>query len=191
MAAPAPTPSPGSARRWSAPRPAILVTLLTSAAAALGIAAVWVYLRVDQAVRDCYAQWWVADMVTLHLQWEGTWPKGWDDLAEPYDVLTGGTASPRDFDDLRGRVDVDFTADPKDLARAEPRGEEPPFRVITLRSGRRHHWSGREPNRMVWEYLRGMSKPHPRGRPVASEREARAALSALGASRGLDDAGRV
>jgi hypothetical protein len=158
---------------------------------ALGVIAVVVYLRVSETLRNCYALWWVADMVILHIQWEGKWPKGWDDLAEPYDVYTSGMGSVEGFDDLRARVDVDFSADPKLLARAEPPGEGPPFRVITLRNGRRHHWSGREPNRMVWEFLRGMTRPHPTSRPLAAEKEARAALSAAGASWRLDDAGRV
>lgn len=138
-------------------------------------------------VRDSYAQWRVADMVVQYLEWnDGNWPRCWEDLDEARHVI----ASNWPFEDLRARVEIDFAADPEALTNADP-----PVRVIRLVNGKRHHWSGAEPNEIIRQYLRDRSR-HPPGhaypkRPDAREQAARTALTALRCSWKLDADGHV
>jgi hypothetical protein len=111
---------------------------------------------VSVGVRDMYAQWWVADMVIEHMaSHDGAWPRNWDDLRRPYATCVQQTGSePWNFDELRDRVEINFEANPKELAKATPPTEtKPPFRVIYLRNGKVRHYQGREANQMVWDYL--------------------------------------
>jgi len=84
---------------------------------------------------------------------EGRWPNDWDDLKEPYELGVAQVGRPWTFDELRSRVDVDFSADPNELAKARLHNGRVPFRVISLRSGYYHYWEGSEPNVRIWEYL--------------------------------------
>jgi hypothetical protein len=155
-----------------------------------------IYRHIDAVLRDSYAQWWVADMVIEHMERnDGNWPRSWDDFAEPYEICAGRSGRPWSFEELRNRVTVDFDADPARLASAAAT-QTPPFHVIYLRSGKEHHWEGKEPNQMILDYLserakRPASHVSPM-RPIPDERQARSELSDLGATWDLDDAtGRV
>ena len=128
----------------------VVVTVFLS----VGGAAFYVYYSVNSSVRNAYAAWWVADMVVDHMKaHDGTWPKGWDDLADSYETCVHRSGRPWTFEELRDRVDLDWGADPKDLIDAKTVDQSPPFRVIWLRDGSDTHWSGAEPNRIVLEYL--------------------------------------
>jgi hypothetical protein len=176
-------------RRLFRPRAAVVaVVVAASVAAALGAGAVWVYLRVNEAVADCYAQWRVADIVIQYLEWHGgSWPKDWDDLEEAREACVGRSWP---AEELRLRVEIDFAAEPKALAAAEP-----PIRAIRLTTGKRHHWDGAEPNELVRAYLRERARRPPGykypKRPDPREKEARSALVALGGSWKLGEGGRV
>ena len=89
---------------------------------------------------------------------DGRWPRGWDDLKEPYESAVAAVGRPWSFDDLRSRVEVDFSADPKELAKARLKNGSVPFRVISLRSGYYHYWKGSEPNVRVCECLQERAK---------------------------------
>jgi hypothetical protein len=135
------------------PRVRLATTVLVLIA---GGGAVYLVSRSDAAVRNAYAAWWVADMVIEYLETHGgAWPRGWDDLQEPYEECVRRSGRPWSFEDLRGRVEVDWGADPARLAVASGDATGPPFRVIWLRGGGQAHWEGHEPNRMVLDYLRG------------------------------------
>jgi hypothetical protein len=56
-------------------------------------------------------------------------------------------------DELRERVEIDWSADPAELLKQGRKGGQPPFRVIYLRDGSSTHYEGREPNQMILEYL--------------------------------------
>lgn len=129
---------------------------------------VWFGYQVSQVPRDAYAVWWTADLVVEHLEKHGgSWPRSWDELQMTSDQAYKGTTStnrdgtwiaefrPRDtIGELKQRVEIDWRADPKMLAKAEFKGTRPPFRVIWLRNGKSRHYSGKEPNTMVLEYLK-------------------------------------
>jgi hypothetical protein len=107
-----------------------------------------------QTIHNAYAVWWVAGMVCIYMDThDGRWPKGWEDLRAPYESATLRSGAPWTFEELRNWVEVDWNADPAALRASEPLGDNPPFRVIWLRDGATSHWEGREPNRIIWEYL--------------------------------------
>jgi hypothetical protein len=119
----------------------------------------YVIYRVPESIRETYALGWVSDMVVEYMERnDGRWPHDWDDLKEPYEIGVAAVGRPWTFEDLRSRVDVDFSADPKELAKAHLKNGKVPFRVISLRSGWYHYWQGSEPNVLIWEYLQNRAK---------------------------------
>ena len=113
-----------------------------------------IYRNIDTTIRNSYAQWWVADMVKVHLSAnEQRWPKSWDDLRDDYEVCVKRSGRPWTFDELRSRVVVDWNVDVQSLKATPLVHEQVPFRVIWLRDGSSSHWSKHEPNRMIWDYL--------------------------------------
>jgi hypothetical protein len=115
--------------------------------------------RIPKSIREAYALGWVSGMVVEYMERnDGRWPREWDDLKGPYETGVAAVGRPWSFDDLRSRVDVDFSANPKELAKARFRNGSVPFRVISLRSGYYHYWEGSEPNVRVWEYLQKRAK---------------------------------
>lgn len=109
--------------------------------------------KTQQAVRNSYAVWWVADMVVEHLDANaGEWPKGWGDLKDDYQLLVGTSEPAWSFEELQSRVEVKWDARPDELVQQAGDGI-PAFRVIWLSDGTDSHWSGREPNQIVLDYL--------------------------------------
>jgi hypothetical protein len=113
------------------------------------------YVRyVIRGVENAYAVWNVADMIVIHLETHsGRWPSGWDELQ-----VAARVWSRHDDTDIgfwRDRVDVDFNADPKQLAAApfDPQREERPFNVVRSRRAPRAYYT--EPNVRIWSYLTG------------------------------------
>ncbi len=120
-----------------------------------GAVAVYYGYRAIKATQDAYAVEWVAGMVIEYMEThDGAWPRNWEDLRTPYETCAQRAGGPWSFEKLRDRVDVDWGADPAQLATAPDIGAEPPFKVIWLRSGRQTHWESQEPNRMILDYLR-------------------------------------
>lgn len=104
-------------------------------------------------IPDAYAVWNVAGLVNDYMDaHDGAWPRGWDDLRRTYEA--SNPPNPEHLADLQARVAVDWGADPRLLKAARPTGDKPPFKVIWLRDGSSAHWSGAEPNTLVWEHLR-------------------------------------
>ena len=120
-----------------------------------GAGAVYYASHAITAPQDAYAVEWVAGMVIEYMKTHnGAWPRNWEDLRTPYETCAQRSGRPWPFEHLRERVDVDWEADPAQLATAPDTGTEPPFKVIWLRSGRQTHWQDHEPNRMIFDYLR-------------------------------------
>jgi hypothetical protein len=120
-----------------------------------GAGAVYYVYRAIAATHDAYAVEQVADMAIVYMEThDGAWPRNWEDLRTPYETCINRSSRPWTFEKLRARVDVDWEADPAQLATAPDTGAEPPFKVIWLRSGRQTHWRDHEPNRMILDYLR-------------------------------------
>jgi hypothetical protein len=115
--------------------------------------------RIPESIREAYALGWVSGMVVDFIESnDGRWPQNWDDLRDPYNRAIAEVGQPWSFEELRGRVDVDFSANPDELAKARPRNGSVPFRVITLRSGDYHYWEGSEPNLRIWDCLQQRAK---------------------------------
>jgi hypothetical protein len=188
----------GSLRPWWRPSfKRVLIFLMLIAIGTFGTFGYLAYREVFyETLPDCYAQMWVADMTIEYMEWNnGAWPGSWNDLQEPYEVCVGRSGRPWSFDELRRRVGIDFSAKSTELAKATLDDGQPPFRVIYLRNGKRHHWEGSEPNSIVWRYLEERAKrpttyKYPK-RPDPTEKEARQRLLALGARWKLNDNGRV
>ncbi len=136
-------------RRWR-----VLIAVTALVLALVGGAAYFVR-NTTAATGDAYAAWWVADMVIEYMEThDGAWPRSWDDLREPFETCTQRSGRPWTFEQLRDRVEVDWDADPNELATKPVEGSGPPFKVIWLRNGGSTHWKEHEPNRMVLDYLR-------------------------------------
>jgi hypothetical protein len=172
------------------------LALATLALIAGVLAAVKVYRDIDDLVRDCYAQWWVAGMVNTFMDFnDGQWPQSWEDLEEPYEIHAARAGRPWTFDDLRSRVEVDFSANPEELAKTALNDGKATFRVVYLRNGKQHHYEGTEANSLIWEHLQkrddGTAPEASTKRPVPEEKAARRALLDEGGQWKLDDDGHV
>lgn len=144
------------------------------AAAAIG------YRHMSATALDAYAVWWVADIVVEYLDThERRWPQDWDDLRPSFASVCAKVGNaPWRFEELCDRVEIDFSADPKQLEKAPVVEGQPPFRVVYLRSGHKVHYEGAEPNTIIWKYLNGRWKPgdvrslaSPGQRSVAEEQQ--------------------
>jgi len=116
-------------------------------------------LGVNSGIRGSYAVWWVADMCIEHMKAnDGDWPQSWDDLRDDYQTCVARSGQPWTFDELSSRVEVDWDASPIELL---PMAGDSAvdLRVIWLRNGSDVHWSGREPNTMILDYLKSRSNP--------------------------------
>ena len=150
----------------------------------------------NQAKSDAYAQWWVATLVVEHMERNGgLWPRRWEDLRVPFEVCAGRTGTVWDFGELRGRVAIDFGADPAELFKASGADGKPPFRVIWLRHDKNRYWVGQEPNSMILQYLherkhRSASYKYPMPADP-SEQVSRQVLLGIGARFEVNDEGHV
>ena len=114
-----------------------------------------IYRHFDNNIRNAYAQWWVADMVRLHLhENEQQWPRSWNDLRDDYDACVKLSGRPWSFEELSTRVTVDWSVETETLRELSSTNDRPPFRVIWATDGSTKHWQHREPNTMIFEYLK-------------------------------------
>jgi hypothetical protein len=104
----------------------------------------------------------VAAMIIEFMEAEdGTWPSSWDDLYLVYPVALNEHQKPYcPFAQARGCIEVEFKADPAKLAKANPRPNQAPFRVVFPRHkepDRRYdtHPGQRDPNQRIYDYLTG------------------------------------
>lgn len=192
-----PLTAPLAPHRWSRPgrfRSIVAVAFIVLVGAAF--AAFMTFRHIDEVVRDSYAQWWVAGIVNTYMDLNGgNWPTGWDDLEEPYEIHVARAGRPWTFEDLRSRVDIDFTAKPEELAKTVLKDGKASFRVVYLRNGKQHHYEGTEANFLIWEHLQAIAneseRREPLKRPVVVEKLARKAILDAGGQWELDDNGHV
>jgi hypothetical protein len=154
------------------PRKRNIIVAVLAVLLAGGSFIVWFGYQVYRVPLDAYSVWWTADLVIEHMErHSGSWPRSWDELRTTSEQAYKGTGStnrdgtmiaefrPRDsIEELQQRVEVDWKADPKELVKAEIKDTSPPFRVILLRNGKTTHYSGKEPNGMVLDYLKWKEK---------------------------------
>lgn len=136
---------------------------------ALAFAGVYVCYSLTRAAfeapeitRDAYAQLWVVDALKKHMHLNsGEWPRNWEELAPSFSVMARESNCEWVLDQLRQRVEIDFTANPVELAKVRAVNGTVPFRVIWLRSGKPgRHWKGAEPNHAIWEWLQLRRRQH-------------------------------
>ena len=122
----------------------------------------WFAYDANRAMRNSYALWWAADMVTEHLKSnDNRWPRSWDELRDDYDTCVTRSGSPWTFNEIRQRVAIDFTATTAALTEAALESDEPNFNVITAADGTDFHWQGRKPNTIIFNYLTGQPEKAP------------------------------
>ncbi len=116
-----------------------------------------VMLLFSDRVDDVYAGEWAASMIVQHIEThDGQWPQDWEDLETAYvEIAARERVIPFELEDLKNRIEVDFTADPAELVKAsDPPGDDGPFEVVWHKSGERRFWRGQNPNSEIWNYLR-------------------------------------
>ena len=129
-----------------------LSACLALLAAGIGFAIFAVHASII-AVDDSYAQWDAALAVISYMERnDGAWPTNWEAVHKGY--LSATDLRGLGWDNLYTRIDIDFSADPEELRTVELYQGEPPFKVIWLRNGKTHCWSGAEPNTLILEYLK-------------------------------------
>ncbi|HAU37543.1 MAG TPA: hypothetical protein DCX07_07465 [Phycisphaerales bacterium] len=156
----------------------LILTLLLAAVLCAGtffVIAIRHCLKIT--VPNAYAVWWVADMVIEHMEAnDGAWPSGWNDLRDDYEWCTKKAGRSWTFEELRSRVEVDWSADPSRLLKTAPQFQDKPFRVIWLRDGSNAYWAAHEPNTMILEYLKdrsaspAASQPATKSQPAVGEK---------------------
>jgi hypothetical protein len=106
---------------------------------------------------DAYALQSTTQLIIEHLnRHQGAWPRSWDDLRSTLEVSRIGILSTNpaiEIEMLRRRVAIDWSVDTTRLQSAQATKDQPPFRVIWLQSGDSTHFSGMEPNQMIYDYL--------------------------------------
>ena len=131
-----------------------LRTLFFVVAAISVIASIAFYAnQANQAMRNSYAVWWVADMVIEHMKAnDGKWPRNWEDLRDDYQTLVQRSVQPWQFDELQHRVKIDWNVNPEELDLQADGSQE--FRAIWLADGTDSFWEGAQPNWIILNYLR-------------------------------------
>ena len=144
--------SEGSALRFRLRSLIILVAVLCLILAA-GTFVVRTSNQIRNTFNECYAVWWVADMVIAHMETNNDeWPTSWDDLADEHLAIIASRGGPNTLDELKSLVQVDWSANSDELRKMQSNGE-PTFAVISLKNGSTAHVSGNEPNQMILDYL--------------------------------------
>jgi len=106
-------------------------------------------------LRDCYGQWVTAELVINYHKDHRRLPTTWQELEVVYGDGQGLHHGGMSFPQVRESMVVDFgrLAELQALARGTSSVATLP-EIIYTKSGRQSHWSGAEPNQMVYDYLR-------------------------------------
>lgn len=116
--------------------------------------------KVLEVPNDAYAMWAAGDVLIDHMSAnQSTWPDSWETLSEFHDSSGAKSTMVGPFAEMRSRIHIDFTFDPKSvMSTVKPNDNVPPFRVVTLKDGGDTHWSGMEPNQRIFDYLKQLRK---------------------------------
>lgn len=131
-----------------------LIAATVLLAAAVIVAAVMIFRHIEKTTQNAYAVWNVGDLIVLHLQENhDQWPRSWDDLEAACRLRYGKQDVSANMEMYRRLVTVDFTADPRELARLsyDPHSQRGPFQVVWYQSEPYAYFT--EPNVLIWNYL--------------------------------------
>lgn len=114
--------------------------------------------NVLEVPNDAYAMWAAGDVLIDYMSAnQSTWPDSWETLSEFHDSYGAKSTMVGPFAEMRSRIHIDFTFDPKSvMSTVKPNDNVPPFRVVALKDGGDTHWSGMEPNQRIFEHLKMM-----------------------------------
>ncbi|MEM1213393.1 MAG: hypothetical protein AAGI68_13985 [Planctomycetota bacterium] len=101
-------------------------------------------------VPNAYAMWAAGDVLAEYLrQYDDQWPESWEDLRPVYQNVRPSSDPSAGFEDLKSRVAVRWDVDVEAIRQLP----EPPRDLVVLQDGGSEHWSGAEPNEMIYRYL--------------------------------------
>lgn len=123
---------------------------------AIAFAGVRFAQKVLDVPNDAYAMWAAGDVLIDYISAnQSTWPDSWETLSEFHNSSGAKSTMVGRFAEMRSRIHIDFTFDPKSvMSTVRPNEIVPPFRVVTLKDGGDTHWSGMEPNQRIFDYLK-------------------------------------
>jgi len=140
------------------PRVRITVRRMIAAVAVVAVLLVllpivWELLSLD-AVDDAYALRGAGEMVVHYMEdHDGRWPRGWADL-KPYFDCGGGRVGGWSFAKYQQRVIIRWDVNPASLEYEAKTKRRPSFRVISATGLFPASVGGREPNEILYRYLR-------------------------------------
>lgn len=113
-------------------------------------------MLVLETPNDAYAMWAAGDVLLRYMRdTDCGWPRTWDELADHHAKSGAGTTMIGPFSEMQNRIHIDFTFDPKAaLESIDSSDVTPTFRVVQLKNGSDTHWSGREPNQGIFDFLK-------------------------------------
>lgn len=117
----------------------------------------WMLSRAEEGLKDEHAPMWAADLIVEHLKsHEDVWPGSWEELRITctYLCAVGWKHSDFAFDDLRKRVEVDFTADPIEVVSSSSAP-----RLVVKSKSPDEEFDGDDPNILIHDYLRRKFDP--------------------------------
>ena len=138
-------------------------------------------VRTVTQIPEAYAAWDSASLLVEFMEThDGAWPTSWDELFSaartlPTEDRALRGCSTNNLHKIAQLVRIDWSADPQELAQAKPEAQSIPFRVVTRADGSDFPtlWSGAEPNRLIWKYLKENSSNKPSHHTAESRAEAR------------------
>jgi hypothetical protein len=136
----------------------VILSVVTAVVGGIAVLA-WSINRIPAIVRDCYGQWATAELVINYHQKFGQFPTGWQQLEAIYGDGQGLHHGGMSFPEVRERMVVEFGRLPELEALALSTSSVAKWpEIIHTKSGQQSHYSGAEPNQMVYKYLRNLPR---------------------------------
>lgn len=125
----------------------------------LMVVAIGLGVAVKGTLKDSYGQWVTAELVIFHHKHHGNLPADWNALEHSYGDGEGLHHGGMSFAKIKERMVVEFSklTELQVLAQGSSSNLTIP-KFIYPKSRRQSHWSGAEPNEMVYRYFKERTK---------------------------------
>lgn len=131
---------------------AVLIAVVVAAAALLVGFAVHCLRVQSDAVRNAYCLDWASAAIVQYMdEHDGLYPCDWAQLQEAFEQVTANDRS-FGFEEVRSRVVVDFSVDPK-------MPQDASFAYIRVRRGPDARWGAPDPNERIRLNIPGTQRP--------------------------------
>ncbi len=108
----------------------------------------------EYGIDNAYAQWGAGSLVTDFMEkHDGEWPKQWEDLRPAYEAGKGQVGG-WSFEKFQSRVQIDWSANPKQLLEESVSHDVPTFDVIGPADGIEVRWEGAGGDQILHRYFR-------------------------------------